>query len=243
MKTGTIIIIVSIILAISVITNAYFIFNIFNEEEEEFISIQYSEGNKTYKKILKNYYDVTYEKTKKGVEFKINNPCIEIITSTGNSMKPYRDFEELVIIDTCFPDDKLEIGDIVIYIGELDSTKNPHHSIIDIDYEKKWIRTQGDNRETNPIPDDFVGFDRIYGKDIGFLNVLMDKKVVKEEVINETTISLFIDTKIINFTFFKRLETCVCSTTGIIEVCHDNKTELQMDTFISENDLKEEYCK
>lgn len=143
------------------------------------------EGNVTYQKYLDNYYDVDYEKTTEGTIIKINNPCIEIIEGKGESMKPYWDNKDLIILDTCYPVEDLVIGDIIIYYGELDSTLNIHHRIVDIDYNKGWVQTQGDN---NDLPDDFVSFDRILGKDIGVLNVLEDKKVVKEEIKEESTI-------------------------------------------------------
>ncbi len=234
-----VLIMVSIGLVVSIIFNSYFIFNIFNDEEE-FIITQFTEGNKTYKRVLKNYYDVEYEKTRTGIKIEINNPCIEIIKSRGKSMLPYWDLEELVIYDACFPKEKLEIGDVVIYNGEWDSTINPHHRIIDIDYEKEWIRTQGDNPETNPEPDDFVGFDRIIGKDIGVLNVLTDKKVVKEEVTNETIIgSVFF---VSNLTLID-IRTKLCSTECVLWQYIDEQKNYNNDSFVIANNLTEENCK
>ena len=164
---------------------------------EEGIIIQ--EGEITYKKYLTNYYDVDYEKTKKGIELKINNPCLGFVSSKGSSMKPFFECESLEIIDTCFPKDKLEIGDIIMYHAEWDVGFNLIHRIIDIDYDKKWVRTQGDNNEE---PDDFVSFNRIYGKIIGVLNVLEDKKIVKEEIIefNKSMVNLNFSTFNMNFT-------------------------------------------
>ena len=191
-----------------------------------------TEGNITYKVFLDNYYDVEYESTMDGLELRINNPCIVVRKSIGLSMKPYWEDNTLSIFDDCFPREDLQIGDIITYFGELDSTVNPHHRIIDIDYEKEWVRTQGDNPETNPRPDDFVGFDRIIGKEIAVLNVLEDKKIVKEEILSEIG--------------FFRLTTfdlaCVCSSSGLLKLCHANKTILEEDTFIQQNDLKGEYC-
>ncbi len=154
--------------------------------EEDGLIVQ--EGNITYKKYIENYYDVEYGRTREGVEFKINNPCIEITTASGTSMKPFLDNNNIIIYDSCFPVEDLEIGDIIMYKAEWEKWTAgiyPHHRIVDIDYEKRWVQTQGDNPETNPIPDDFVSFDRIIGKTIGFLNVLDDKRVVKKEVIEE----------------------------------------------------------
>lgn len=206
--------------------------------KEEGLIVQ--EGNVTYRKFLDNYYNVDYENNKDGLTLKINNPCIEIVEGNGISMKPYWDDKQLTIIDTCYPVEDLKIGDVVIYYGELDSTTNPHHRIVDIDYEKRWIQTQGDNPKTNPTPDDFVSFDRIYGKDIGVLNVLEDKKVVKEEVVNES--EFLIEGDFGNITFFTKNQTCVCSSTRFLQFCSQNETQLLTDTFILENDLKEKYC-
>ena len=175
-------------LAISIIINGFFImrgYNNINILSEKIIQ----EGNITYKQYLKNYYDVEYRNEGRGLILRINNPCIVIWESTGESMKPYIDKESLAIIDTCYPPENLMIGDIIVYDAEY-STKNIHHRIIDIDYDKEWIRTQGDN---NKYKDDFVSFDLILGKDIGILNVVEDKKIIKEEVVDETNGTFFIN--------------------------------------------------
>ena len=199
------------------------------------------EGNITYNVTLERYYDVKYYNDGNGLTLKINNPCITVMSSIGESMRPYYENQTLSIFDTCFPKEKLEIGDVIVYWGELDSTIKPHHRIIDIDYEKEWIRTQGDNPETNPLPDDYISFDRVQGKEIGVLNVLEDQKIVKK-VIEESVIEpegLFI---VGNSTFITYSYYCVCSSTGTFQFCHHNKTQLLGDTFIQTNDLKEEYC-
>jgi signal peptidase I len=236
-KQKVFLLIVAILFFISICFNSYFIFN--KNKENKIISEQIiQEGNVTYKNFLENYYNIEYSNEGKGLYFKINNPCIEIIESNGLSMKPYWDNNTLGIFDTCYPEENLEIGDIIIYQGELDSTIRPHHRIIDIDYKKRWIRTQGDNPETNKKPDDFVSFDRILGKEIGVLNVLEDKKIVKKEIINE---SLF-EISNITIRFLEFNQTCVCSSSGFLKFCNSNKTIFEQDTFIQQNDLREEYC-
>ena len=216
---------------------------LFQDEEitiEELIGNQklIIEGNQTYKVQLENYYNVEYGNNDEGFFINIKNDCIKIQSGTGTSMKPYWDNESLTIIDTCFPVEDLVIGDVITYNGEWDTKINPHHRIVDIDYEKRWVQTQGDNQETNPNPDDFVSFDRIMGKDIGVLNVLEDKRIVKKEVINDTGSSLMMG----DWSFTSWNQTCVCSSTGVLRICHHNKTILEEDTFIKQNDLKEEYC-
>ena len=224
------------------IVGAYFLGSYFGEKrgvnlfEEEGAIV--NEGNQTYKKYYDNYYEVEYETNGDGLILKINNPCVEIRKTTGVSMKPYWNNESFAIFDTCYPKKDLKIGDVIYYDGELDSTKNPHHRIVDIDYKKRWVRTQGDNPETNPTPDDFVSFDRILGKDIGVLNVLEAKKVVKEEVIDVNESRLILASG--NWGFFRINQTCVCSSTGVLQICGD---DVLNDTFIMQNDLKEEYCR
>lgn len=189
------------ILMISIIV-IYCLGDYFGKRSFEENGLIVQEGNITYRKYIENYYDVEYGRTNEGVQFKINNPCIEITTANGMSMKPFLDDNNIIIYDSCFPVEDLEIGDIILYKAEWDVGFNPHHRIVDIDYEKRWVQTQGDNPKTNPFPDDFVSFDRIIGKTIGFLNVLDDKRVVKEEVIEQDDFQEYLyDQKWGNITF------------------------------------------
>ncbi len=224
------------------IVGAYFLGSYFGEKkginsfEEEGVIV--NEGNQTFKKQYDNYYDVEYENNQGELVIKINNPCIRIEDYEGDSMKPYWDEEGLIILDTCFPREKLEIGDVIVFHKDFYVGKTQHR-IIEIDYDDEWVRTKGDG---NDYEDDLKGFNYIYGKTIGLLNVLEDKKVVREEVINETNKSFFkagdltIGRLIIN-------QTCVCTSTGFLQFCNQNRTQLLTDTFIMQNDLKEEYCK
>ena len=201
------------------------------------------EGNTTYNVHLENYYDVEYKNTGDGLTLKITNPCIVVRRSRGLSMKPYWENNTLGIFDTCFPKEELEIGDVIAYRGEWNVALNPHHRIIDIDYNKRWVQTQGDNPITNTEPDDFVGFDRIIGKEIGVLNVLDDKKIVKKEVLEELNVSeINLTAGNFTFTFMEIIQTCVCTSNGILRICDVNETRLFNDTFIKNNDFREEYC-
>lgn len=187
----------------------------FKEFEENIII----ENNKTYRQHLVNYYDVDYEVSSNKILIEINNPCLEIRKSCGSSMKPTLNDEcELGIVDTCYEFNKLEVGDVIIF-------DKPYadgyilHRITDIDYKKGWVKTQGDNNE---VEDDFTGKDLIYGKTIGFLEVLDDKKVVKEEIIesNDSMIGYSINPLpyIPNYDFID------CKNNACYHFEHDNQT-------------------
>jgi len=133
------------------------------------------DGNVIYMSSQENYYKFQFENNSRGIILKFANPCVRVHTGKGVSMKPYWDNNTISIIDTCFPNERLEVGDIISFWKD-DYEKAIHHRIIDIDYEKKWVQTQGDNPKTNTRPDDFTSFDKIRGKEIGVLNILEDKK-------------------------------------------------------------------
>ena len=231
----------SVALLLSLILNLYLILDDGNSGDGNIIGELIHEGNITYRQVLSNYYDVEYANNGDGLVLRIKNPCVTVLKSHGLSMKPYWDNNTLGIFDTCFPKENLKIGDVITYNGELDSTVDPHHRIVEIDYEKEWVRTQGDNPKTNPRPDDFVGFGRIRAKEIGVLNVLEDKKIIKKEIINSTE-GGFLATG--NWSMkLVRFRVCVCSSSGHLRFCYPDKTMLDEDTFIQQNDLKEEYCK
>ncbi len=229
-------IIVSIILAISIISNAYFIFN---NDKEYFIPNQFTEGNKTYKQTLENYYDVEYEKTRTGIKLEISNPCLELSEATGKSMLPFFEKENLVIIDTCFPVDKLKVDDVIIFHTE-NNLKRTQHRITKINYKDKWVRTKGDN---NHVEDDFKGFEFIYGKTIGTLNVLEDKKIVKEEIINETINLTFKVTDNGTFGSIFIVGVVLCSSKCALRYYPTEEMDYINDSFIRANDLTEENCK
>jgi len=197
--------------------------------------------NKTYKQYLDNYYDIEYGYNDNGLVIQIKNDCVQASTSRGDSMKPYIGNETIMIYDTCFPKEDLKVGDIIIFLKEWTQTNYVRHRIVEINHEDRWVRTQGDNPVTNPSPDDMIDFDRIAGKDIGHLDVLVDKKVVRQEFINETNVmdeefvagDLVLDVK------------CICSSSGLLKFCESviNIEKLKNDTFIQNNDFREEYCK
>jgi len=240
-KQKAFIIVITMLLIFSISLNFYL--GLTEDKRDNLIieSNVIKKGNITYKEVLENYYHVEYSNSEEGLSLEIKNPCISVWESSGLSMKPYWDNNTLGIFDTCYPKENLKVGDIIVYKGELDSTINPHHRIIDIDYDKRWVKTQGDNPETNSEPDDFVGFDRIIGKEIGVLNVLKDKKIVEKEIINDSDLAFGRETFTISG-FIEFNQTCVCSSSGFLHFCHQNKTILEQDTFIQQNDLREEYC-
>ena len=140
--------IVLIMLFISLMLNMHLYTKYADDNSDNIINEIIIEGNITYENTLENYYNVEYENEGKGLKLKINNPCIIIQESKGLSMKPYWDNLTLNIFDTCFPKEDLEIGDVIAF-WEDGYGSRIQHRIIDIDYEKEWVRTQGDNNNTN----------------------------------------------------------------------------------------------
>jgi len=128
--------------------------------------------------IVENYYKYSYKYDGDKLIIEIDNPCVKMAIGTGLSMWPYWEDEELFLQDICWNVSKLKVGDIVSYDKEWSSgDARIHHRIIEINHEDGWMKTQGDN---NQVVDDFVGLDRFYAKDIGVLNLLMEKRIVKE---------------------------------------------------------------
>lgn len=170
-------VVINIIMAVMIIVDYR------SESHQDSINRIITINGTVYNQTLKNYYEIDYNSNGGETTFTIKNPCIKIVPSKGDSMQPYLSNDNLALIDECFPKDRLQIGDIIVYRGEWDSDLRIHHRIIDIDHKKLWVRTQGDN---NLHKDDFVSFNRIVGKNIGYLNVLKDKRLVNEEVINKS---------------------------------------------------------
>lgn len=191
-----------------------------------------------YNQTLRNHYNVSYSFSASKASFEINNPCIILVKAIGESMLPYWEDENLVIVDTCYDPQNLKIGDVISYDKEWAINSRIHHRIMDIDHTQEWVKTRGDNNDGN---DDFVGFDRIHGKDIGFLNVFSDKDIVLEEIVNDTNDSLYIDPP--NFEIRLREQTCVCSSTGLLKICGFEGEGLFRDNFVLRNNLTEENCK
>ena len=89
------------------------------KKEQEFEEIITTEGNKTYRQYLDNYYEVDYDVTSKKISIEIKNPCLDISESCGSSMKPTMNDEcHLIITDSCYDFNKLEIGDVVVFKKE-----------------------------------------------------------------------------------------------------------------------------
>jgi hypothetical protein len=116
-------------------------------------------------------YNLSYEYTPIGVNMQINNICVEVMNGSGVSMKPFISNKTLILIDKCFNKSNLMVGDIVAIKPDFVDNFVIGHRIIDIDHNKEWVKTQGDNPITNSIPDDYTSFDNIYGKIIGYLNL------------------------------------------------------------------------
>lgn len=185
-----------------------------------------SEKNISYHKYFDSYYGLYYENNQDGAILQIQNPCLVFKKILGQSMLPYYNNETISLIDTCFPAEKLKIGDVILFYYDWDMTTTLHHRIIDINYKKKLIKTKGDNLEDE---DNFISFDQVFGKEIGVLNILEDKKVVTMPIDNEGEE---------NITQF-----CVCSSNSLLKLCYTNRDILMNDSFTIINDLKEENCK
>jgi len=181
------------------------------------------EGNITYSKHFDPYYGLYYQNDQQGITLQIQNPCLTFVKISGQSMLPYYNNETISLIDTCFPPDKLKIGDVIIFYYDWNMTTTLHHRVVDINYEKEWIKTRGDNLKDE---DNFINFNQVLGKEIGVLNILDDQKVVKEIYNNKT------DTPLI----------CVCSSNSILKVCGPDRGQLMTDNFVITNNLKEENC-
>ena len=129
-------------------------------------------NNYTSRGELENYYNVEYEMQSQKATITINKPCVEIATSYGTSMQPFFEDQNIIIIDTCFPKEELKVNDIILFNHDFDDHRTQHR-ITKINYQDEWVKTKGD---ANNKEDDITGFDHIYGKTIGVLNVLTRKK-------------------------------------------------------------------
>jgi hypothetical protein len=209
-------------LIITLLILSYFIG--FNRGKDSFqeTGLIIKEGNNTYYKHFDDYYQVSYSTNENKFILEIDNPCISVQKLLGESMLPYYENESISILDTCFPSEKLVIGDIISFYEDWNMTRQLHHRIIEIDYERELIKTKGDNLESE---DNFISFSQVYGKEIGVLNLLSDEKVVKE--INGSADYIL---------------TCVCSSNNILKVCGPDKEQLITDNFVTTNNLKEENC-
>jgi len=98
----------------------------------------------------------------------IEHPCIKLIEAWGNSMRPFRKYRDLSIIDTCFDKSTLDVGDVIVYRMPWGMVQ---HRIIEINHEEQWVITQGDG---NDHIDSRVDFSQIWGHTIGVLNIFED---------------------------------------------------------------------
>ena len=209
------------ILLILILASSYFLGFYSGKKSFKETGLIINENNISYSKHFDNYYGFNYGNDEKGVFFEIVNPCLTFEKVIGESMQPYYNDEAIIIVDTCFSPKNLEVGDVILFYFDWNQTSKLHHRIIDIDYQKELILTQGDNLDNF---DEFITFNQIYGKEIGVLNILEDKKVVKE---------LYTE---------PQEQICVCSSNNILKVCYTDRKILMNDNFVKENNLKEENC-
>ena len=179
-------------------------------------------GSNTYYEHFDNYYGIAYGAEGNKFVLEIDNPCISVQKVFGQSMLPYYNNETIGIFDTCFPSENLKVGDTILFYYDWDMTTKLHHRIVDINYGKKLIQTKGDSLNQT---DNFISFSQVFGKEIGVLNILDEKKVITETY-GQKSSSL----------------TCVCSSNSILKVCGPDKTLLTSDNFVITNNLKEENC-
>lgn len=212
---------IGILLILIVFLASYFVGFHKGKRSFEETGLIFEKENITYSKHFDSYYGINYGNNENGVFFEIQNPCLVFRKVVGQSMIPYYNNETIILIDTCFLPENLKIGDVILYYYDWNMTTTVHHRIVDINYPKEWIKTKGDNLNQT---DNFINFNQIFGKEIGVLNILEDKKVVKE--------------------FFEEPleQICVCSSNNILKVCYTDKDVLMNDSFVKENNLKEENC-
>lgn len=129
--------------------------------EEKYISLSQS---------VNNYYNVSYGASKGvGARFEIlnlNNSCIVIGNGTGISMKPFFSNLDIMIIDKCYPKNKLQVGDIIVYVNEEEGYIS--HRIVWISFKKKLVKTKGDWAIYQD--EGYTAFNDIYGRVLGFIN-------------------------------------------------------------------------
>ena len=181
-----------------------------------------------------NYYNLDYFIRPTETEFIIKNPCIKIEKYIGISMKPWWEEKGMIIVDTCFPNENLKVGDVIVFDKGFGDGR-VQHRIKTINFEDRWIIPQGDN---NPLEDDYVGFDYVYGKTIGFLNIA-DNNSNSEQ--NFVTYNFTSNPDLMRFNI---TTICLCSTKCAMKFC-DNKEQiniLKYDSFIQSAGLTEQNC-
>ena len=114
-----------------------------------------------------NDYDLSYSRSGGDliIRFRDVGACLKINNTKGRSMQPYTKGGVILLIDTCFPVENLEVNDTISFII---GKKEIHHRIISIDFKNKTILTKGDFNER---PDERIPFDQVTGKSIGVFNV------------------------------------------------------------------------
>ena len=87
-----------------------------------------------------------------------------LVTIESNSMEPTYKTGDLVFMKKLSDAEKadLKVGDIITYFAPIDINNDGQvgdintHRIVDIDMASGTIKTQGDNRETNPVADNYT---------------------------------------------------------------------------------------
>ncbi len=93
----------------------------------------------------------------------VDNP---IATVNGPSMEPTFHDGDLVILAGVRPED-IKVGDVIVYSASWAGGEDVIHRVVSIEERggTYLFRVQGDNRETNPVPDPgYVTPDEIRGK-------------------------------------------------------------------------------
>lgn len=119
--------------------------------------LQYSDGVN---------YGFSYEKNTEGVGLFLNHSCVEVMFSFGDSMLPCVKYHNIVLVDTCFPHNKLLVGDVIIFKNSENDVVS--HRITNINNVTGYIVTKGDN---NLLSDKSIMPSQVIGKEIGVLNI------------------------------------------------------------------------
>ncbi len=130
----------------------------YSKEIEYWESIEFEEKYKTLGYFKDDYYYVRfYDKDK----------CLGLYEIKGISMFPYTKYNSKAIIDLCFNPEDLEVNDVIFFLKQ-SNLKKIYHRIIEIDLEKDYILTKGDN---NWKPDAPIRINQVYGRMVGHFPV------------------------------------------------------------------------
>lgn len=91
--------------------------------------------------------------------------CIILSGSHGASMYPIMGYENSMVVDTCFPAEKLKFGDVITFTNE--EGLSVVHRVVENKIAQRILITKGDNNKSLDAP---VPYDSYKGKVIGFFN-------------------------------------------------------------------------